>query len=138
MSPCICNAMRPCMLYHATYIMNATRTTQTTLFIMCHGQLYQLYIISIQSHIPCQYIYKHIYHTTTTKYVIQNQATTPLILEAKCDIYYAHKTVQKTTTRQAINRLPVTPLPPLGRREGVRHGIGTPLPDFRTLGGPFQ
>ena len=27
-------------LCHATYVMNATGTTQTTQFIMCHGQLY--------------------------------------------------------------------------------------------------
>ena len=39
MSPCICNSIRHYMLYHATCIMNATRTTKTTQFIMCHGQL---------------------------------------------------------------------------------------------------
>ena len=39
MSLCICNAMRHCILYHVTCIMNATQTTQTTQFIMCHGQL---------------------------------------------------------------------------------------------------
>ena len=32
----------------------------------------------------------------------------------------------------------VTPLPPLGQREGVLHGTGTPLPEFLTLVGPFQ
>ena len=35
-------------------------------------------------------------------------------------------------------RLTVTPLPPPERRWGARHGTGTPLPDFRTLVGPFQ
>ena len=39
MSLCICNAMRHCMLYHSACIMNVIRTTQTTQFIMCHGQL---------------------------------------------------------------------------------------------------
>ena len=32
----------------------------------------------------------------------------------------------------------VTPLPSPGRREGARHGIKTPLPDFLTLVGPFR
>ena len=30
MSPCICNARCHCMLYHVTYMMNATWTTQST------------------------------------------------------------------------------------------------------------
>ena len=30
MSPCICNARCHCMLYHVTFIMNATWTTQST------------------------------------------------------------------------------------------------------------
>ena len=30
MSPCICNARCHCMLYHVTWIMNATWTTQST------------------------------------------------------------------------------------------------------------
>ena len=35
MSPCICNAMRHCMLYYATCIMNVTWTTQSTTLITC-------------------------------------------------------------------------------------------------------
>ena len=39
MSPHICNAMRHCMLYHVTCIMNATWTTQSTLLTECHGKI---------------------------------------------------------------------------------------------------
>ena len=39
MSPCICNAMHHCMLYHATCIMNATWITQSTPLTGCHGQI---------------------------------------------------------------------------------------------------
>ena len=47
MSPCICNAMRHCMLYHATCIMNAIWTKQSTPLTRCHGQSHHLHMTSI-------------------------------------------------------------------------------------------
>ena len=44
--PCICNVMHHCMLYHDTYIMNATWTIETIQFTMYYGKLYQKHITS--------------------------------------------------------------------------------------------
>ena len=78
MSPYICNAMRHCMLYHATCIMNSTwtmlkpYTSPSTMdnYIKQHK-------ISKRSHISCQYICTHIYQH---QQVITNQAMTDFIL----------------------------------------------------------
>ena len=66
MSPCIYNAMRRCMLYHATCIMNTTWITQSTPLTGCHGQSHHLHLTSIHHFIHVN-IYAHIYqhqHTT--------------------------------------------------------------------------
>ena len=56
MPQCICNAMRHCMLYHATCIMNATSTTKSTPLTGCHGQITSpTYDIHTTFH-SCQYI----------------------------------------------------------------------------------
>ena len=47
MPPCICNAMRHCMLYHTTCIMNTTWTTQSTPLTVHHGQSHHLHMTSI-------------------------------------------------------------------------------------------
>ena len=57
---CICNAIFHCMLYHVTYIMNATWTTQSTPLIGCHGQSHHLHMTSIQHFIHVNISYKHI------------------------------------------------------------------------------
>ena len=70
MSSCICNALRHCMLhvischmYNECYMDNA----KTVHFTVYHGQLYPRHTISIQPHIPCQYIYTHIYQHLITQ-----------------------------------------------------------------------
>ena len=60
MSPCICNAICHCMLYHVTCIMNATWTTQSTPLIGCHGQSHHLHMTSIYHFIHVNVSYKHI------------------------------------------------------------------------------
>ena len=67
MSPCICNAMRHCMLYHATCIMNATWITQSTPFIECHGQSHHLHMISIHHFIHVNITCTHI---STSTYIM--------------------------------------------------------------------
>ena len=66
MSPCICNAMCYCMLYHATCIMKATWNTQTTPLTGCHGKSHHLHMISIH------HSFKSIYHA----HIYQHQHTT--------------------------------------------------------------
>ena len=60
MSSCICNAMRHCMLCHATCIMNATWITQSTPLIECHGQLHHLHMTSIHHFIHVNISCTHI------------------------------------------------------------------------------
>ena len=106
-----CNAplhVISCHIYNECYTDNSNHTI--------HHLSWTIILIAYNfhtiTHFMSIYLYTYIsisYHTTTTKHAIQNQATTPLILEAKCDIYYAHKTVHKMTPRQAINRLPNQP-----------------------------
>ena len=60
MSPCICNAICHCMLYHVTCIMNATWTTQFTPLTGCHGQSHHLHMTSIHHFIHVNISYKHI------------------------------------------------------------------------------
>ena len=60
MSPCICNEICHCMLYHATCIMNATWTTQFTPLTGCHGQSHHLHMTSIHHFIRINISYKHI------------------------------------------------------------------------------
>ena len=69
MSPCICNAMCHCMLYHATYIMNATWTTQSTLLTGCHGQITSPAYDFHTSFHSCQYI-MHAYININIQHVI--------------------------------------------------------------------
>ena len=69
MSPFICNAMRHCMLYHATRIMNATWTTQSTPLTRCHGQITSLAYDFHTSFHSCQYI-MHAYININTQHVI--------------------------------------------------------------------
>ena len=64
MSSCICNAMCHYMLYHATYIMNATWTTQTTSLTGCHGQSHHLHMISIHHFIHVNISCTHISTST--------------------------------------------------------------------------
>ena len=97
-----------CHMYNECYTDNSNHTI--------HHVSWTIILIAYNFHTITRsmsiYLYTHIstsYHTTTIKHVIQNQATTPLILEAKCDIHYAHKTVHKTVPRQAINRIPNQP-----------------------------
>ena len=63
MSPCICDAIRHCMLYHATCIMNATWTTLSTPLTGCHGQSNHRHMTSIHS---CLYIYSSTHISTLT------------------------------------------------------------------------
>ena len=103
-----CNAplhVISCHMYNECYTDNSNHTIQLTSWtiILIANNFH------IITHSMSIYLYTHIstsYHTTTTKHAIQNQATTPLILESKCDIYYSHKTVHKTAPRQAISRIP--------------------------------
>ena len=60
MSPCICNAICHCMLYHVTCIMNATWITQSTPLTECHGQSHHLHMTSIHHFIHVNISYKHI------------------------------------------------------------------------------
>ena len=60
MSPCRCNAICHCMLYHVTCIMNATWTTQSTPLIRCQGQPHHLHMTSIHHFIHVNISYKHI------------------------------------------------------------------------------
>ena len=59
MSPCICNAICHCVLYHITCIMNATWTTQSTPLIGCHGQSHHLHMTSIHHSIHVNISKKH-------------------------------------------------------------------------------
>ena len=62
MSSCICNAIRHCMLYHATCIMNAAWTMLKSYTSLCTMDNYiNQNKISKRSHISCQYICTHIY-----------------------------------------------------------------------------
>ena len=60
MSPCICNAMRYCMLYHVTCIMNTTWITQFTPLTGCHGQSHYLHMTSILHFIYVNILCTHI------------------------------------------------------------------------------
>ena len=60
MSPCICNAICHCMLYHVRCIMNATWTTQSTPLTKCHGQSHHLHMTFIHYFIHVNILYKHI------------------------------------------------------------------------------
>ena len=64
MSPCMCNAMRHCMLYHATCIINATWTIQSTPLIGCHGQSHHLHMTSIHHSIHVDISCTHISTST--------------------------------------------------------------------------
>ena len=64
MSPCICNAMRHCMLYYTTYIMNATWITQSTPLTGCHGQSHHLHMTSIHHFIHVNILCTHILTST--------------------------------------------------------------------------
>ena len=99
-----CNAslhVISCHMYNECYTDNSNHTVHHVSWII----ILIAYNFRTITHSMSIYLYTHIstsYHTTTNKHVIQNQETTPFILLAKCDIYYAHKTVHKTTPRQAI------------------------------------
>ena len=72
MSLCICNAMRHCMLYHATCIMNATWTTRSTPLIECHGQSHHLHMTSIHHFIHVNILSSHISTSTyNTSFYVQ-------------------------------------------------------------------
>ena len=60
MSPCICNAICHCMLYHATCMLNATWTTQSIPLTGCHGQSHHLHLTSIHHFIHVNISYNHI------------------------------------------------------------------------------
>ena len=64
MSPCICNAMRHCMLYHATCIINATWTTLSTPLTGCHGQSHHLHMSSIHHFLHVNILCTHISTST--------------------------------------------------------------------------
>ena len=64
MSPCICNALSHCMLYHATCIMNATWTIQSTPLTKCHGQSHHLKMTSIHHFIHVNILCTHISTST--------------------------------------------------------------------------
>ena len=64
MSLCICNAMRHCMLYHATCIMNATWTTQSSQLTGCHGKSHHLHMTSIHHFIHVNILCTHISTST--------------------------------------------------------------------------
>ena len=64
MSLCICNALRHCMLYHDTCIMNATWTTQSIPLTGCHGQSHHLHMTSIYHFIHVNISCKHISTST--------------------------------------------------------------------------
>ena len=59
-SPCICNTICHCMLYHVIYIMNVTWTTQSTPLTECHEQSHHLHMISIPHFIHVNISCKHI------------------------------------------------------------------------------
>ena len=52
------------MLYHATCMMNATRTTQTTPLTECHGQSHHLHMTSIYHFIHVNILCTHILTST--------------------------------------------------------------------------
>ena len=87
MSPCICNVMHHCMLYHATYIMNVTRAIHTIQFTMYYGQLYYEHIISKPTIISMS-IYSNTYINIQLPLSISSktQAMTTLIHKTNCDI----------------------------------------------------
>ena len=68
-SPCICNAMRHCMLYHTTCIMNATWTTQSTPLTRCHEKITSPAYDFHTSFHSCQYII-HAYININIQHVI--------------------------------------------------------------------
>ena len=63
-----CNAMHHSMLYHATCIMNATWTHNSTPLTGCHGQSHHLHDFHTSFHL-CQYI-MHAYININIQYVI--------------------------------------------------------------------
>ena len=75
MSPCICNGIRHCMLYHVTCIMNATWKTQSTPLTGCHGQSHHLHMTSIHHFIHINISCKHI-STFTFNMSFYDQAIT--------------------------------------------------------------
>ena len=78
MSPCICNAMHHCMLYHVRCIMNATWTMLKPYTSPCTMDNYiNQHQISKRSHISCKYICTHIYQH---QQVITNQVMAYFIL----------------------------------------------------------
>ena len=66
MSLCINNAMRHCMFYHATCMINATWTTLSTPLTGCHGPSHHLHMTSIHHfihvNISCTHISTSIYN----------------------------------------------------------------------------
>ena len=64
MSPCMRNAMRHCMLYHATCIMNATWTIQSTPLTGCYGQSHHLHMTSIHHFVHVDISCTHISTST--------------------------------------------------------------------------
>ena len=121
-----CNALLhviSCHMYNECYTDNSNHTI--------HHVSWTIILIAYNFHTITHsmsiYLYTHIstsYHTTTTKHVIQNQATTPLILEAKCDIYDAHKTVHKMALRQAICDAPIFGVPLTNRQPAEVFTLG--------------
>ena len=79
MSPCICNIMYHCMLYHATYIMNmdnSNHTIHNVLWtIIPKAYNFQIKLISMSIYI-LTLIYQHL---ITPKHIIQTQEMTTLI-----------------------------------------------------------
>ena len=75
MSPCICNVMHHCMLYHDTCIMNVICVTQSTPLTVCHGQLRHLHMTSIHHFIRVNILCTYI-STSTYKMSFHVQAMT--------------------------------------------------------------
>ena len=75
MSPCICNAIYHCMLYHVTCIMGVTWTIISTPLTRCHGQSHHLHMDSIHHSIHVNISYKHI-STFTCNMSFYDQAMT--------------------------------------------------------------
>ena len=59
-----CNVMRHCMLYHATCIINATLTHNSTPLTGCHGQSHHLHMTSIHHFIHVNISCMHISTST--------------------------------------------------------------------------
>ena len=75
MSPCICNTICHCILYHITCIILATWTTQSTPLTGCHGQSHHLHMTSIHHFTHVNISYKHI-STFTFNMSFYDQAMT--------------------------------------------------------------